>query len=424
MKKIYSILLSILITAGLFAQTPQKMSYQAVVRNSANQLVVNHSVGLRISILQGSTNGTIVYTETQTQTSNANGLVSIEIGGGNGFNAINWANGTYFIKCETDPTGGVNYTISGTSQLLSVPYAMYAATAGNSFSGNYNDLTNKPSLFDGTWTNLTGKPTTIAGYGITDAVNLSGVQTISGNKTFSGTVSVNKPVTNSNAANKAYVDSLIILVMNSFAKSGEVFTSPTTGTVKDADGRANRIVKIGSQWWTAENLRVTHYRDGTYIPNVTDNTTWNGLASGARCYYTNDSVTYATNYGALYNWFTIVDSRNLCPAGWHVPSDVEWATLATYLGGNTVAGGKMKETGTTHWNSSNSASNESGFTALGGGYRTGPSYSGIGLYGDYWTSTASSSSNAWYIGLLYNYLTFGTSNFTKTLGATVRCVRD
>ena len=302
---------------------------------------------------------------------------------------------------------------------------MYAKTAGNGFSGSYTDLTNTPVFFDGTWTSLTGKPTSIAGYGITDAVNTTGVQTITGNKTFSGTISVNMPLSNNNAVNKIYVDSLIIQVMNSFAKSGETFTSPTTGTIEDVDGNTYHMIKIGSQWWTVENLKVTQYRDGSSIPNVTDNTTWNGLSSGARCYYNNDSVTYAATYGAFYNWYTVVDSRNLCPVGWHVPSYVEWATLVTYLGGNTVAGGKLKETGTTHWSSPNTgATNESGFTALAGGYRTGVSSTGLGSYGDYWTSTTVSSSNAWYVGLSYNSAAYGASNYSKTLGISVRCVRD
>ena len=104
------------------------MSYQAVIRNSSGQLVTNHAVGIKITIMQGSASGAVVSTETQTATTNANGLVSIEIGGNAGFNAINWASGTYFIKTETDPTGGTNYTIAGTSQLLAVPYALHAKT--------------------------------------------------------------------------------------------------------------------------------------------------------------------------------------------------------------------------------------------------------------------------------------------------------
>lgn len=135
MKIIITICAAILMTTTVFAQSPNKMSYQAVIRNTSNTLVTSTAVGMRISILQTTPSGTAVYVETQTPTTNANGLVSIEIGGGTvvtgNFANINWANGPYFVKTETDPIGGSNYTITGTSQLLSVPYALYAAKAGN-----------------------------------------------------------------------------------------------------------------------------------------------------------------------------------------------------------------------------------------------------------------------------------------------------
>jgi hypothetical protein len=140
MKKLMTICAALLMAANVFAQAPQKMSYQAVIRNSSNALVTNTTIGMQISILQGSESGTDVYVETQTPSSNANGLVSLEIGAGNvvsgSFTAINWANGPYFIKTETDPTGGTNYTIIGTSQLLSVPYALHAKTAETITGGN------------------------------------------------------------------------------------------------------------------------------------------------------------------------------------------------------------------------------------------------------------------------------------------------
>ena len=133
MKKIYSILAGLLLTASVFAQAPQKMSYQAVIRNSSNALITSAPVGMQISVLQGSSTGTAVYVEMQTPSTNANGLVSVEIGGGTvvfgNFSTINWANGPYFIKTETDPTGGTAYTITGTNELMSVPYALNAANA-------------------------------------------------------------------------------------------------------------------------------------------------------------------------------------------------------------------------------------------------------------------------------------------------------
>jgi hypothetical protein len=130
MKKLFTLLVMTAMTLVVIAQSPQKMSYQFVVRDAGGVLKANQSVGIKISILQGSASGTVIYTETQTTTTNANGLVSIEIGGGTGFDAINWASGPYYMKTETDPSGGTSYTIVGTSQLLSVPYALYSNNAG------------------------------------------------------------------------------------------------------------------------------------------------------------------------------------------------------------------------------------------------------------------------------------------------------
>ena len=138
MKKIYTLVTLIMLTVSVFAQSPEKMSYQAVIRDASNNLITNTMVGMQISILQTSTTGTAVYTETHTPITNDNGLVSIEIGTGtttDNFSMINWANDTYFIKTETDPTGGTSYTITGTSQLLSVPYALHAKTADNITGG-------------------------------------------------------------------------------------------------------------------------------------------------------------------------------------------------------------------------------------------------------------------------------------------------
>ena len=140
----------LLCATSLFAQVPEKFSYQAVVRNASNSLVADAPVGVRVSILQGSADGSAVYVETQTATTNANGLLTIEIGGGKAeqgeFAGIDWANGPFFLKTETDPNGGSSYTVTSTQQLLSVPYAIYAKEAANGFSGDYNDLKNKPAI--------------------------------------------------------------------------------------------------------------------------------------------------------------------------------------------------------------------------------------------------------------------------------------
>jgi len=142
--------------------------------------------------------------------------------------------------------------------------------------------------------------------------------------------------------------------------------------VTDIDGNVYHIVTIGTQVWMVENLKTTKFRDGSSIPNVTDAEEWVGhgeLHSGAYCNYDNTAANSNT-YGSLYNWYAVVDERNICPTGWHIPSEAEWATLIAYLGGQDVAGGKMKEAGTAHWSTPNTgASNSSGFTALPGGSR-------------------------------------------------------
>src|SRR5574344_908060 len=177
MRRLFTILASIVVTVSLWAQSPEKMSYQAVIRNSGDSLVRNTQIGMQISILQGAVNGTAVYVETQSPTSNANGLVSVEIGTGitsDDFASIDWANGPYFIKTEIDPTGGSNYTIIGTSQLLSVPYALHAKTA--------DVLTGGITETDPAYT--ASQAAKITSTDITNLGNLSGVNT--GDQDLSG----------------------------------------------------------------------------------------------------------------------------------------------------------------------------------------------------------------------------------------------
>ncbi len=164
MKRIFTIAAALLLTASVFAQSPEKMSYQAVVRDASNNLTTNQGVGMQISILQGGATGTAVYVETQTPTTNANGLVSLEIGTGTlvsgDFTTIDWENDTYFIKTETDPTGGTTYTITGTSQLMSVPYALHAKTA-ESITGTVNYTETDPIYTASQAANITSNDITV-----------------------------------------------------------------------------------------------------------------------------------------------------------------------------------------------------------------------------------------------------------------------
>jgi uncharacterized protein (TIGR02145 family) len=194
-------------------------------------------------------------------------------------------------------------------------------------------------------------------------------------------------------------------------------------------------VTIGTQIWSSTNLDVTTYRDGTPIPQVTDPTAWAGLTTGAWCYYNNTTANGIT-YGKLYNWYAVAGihdtdpstpNKILAPQGWHVPSDAEWTTLTDFLGGGQVAGGKMKSTGTSLWSSPNTAAtNESGFSGLPGGCRGNlGSFNFFGGYGFWWSSSESSTADAWYRYLYYSAgLAVRDDGNNKGSGFSVRCLRD
>ena len=202
---------------------------------------------------------------------------------------------------------------------------------------------------------------------------------------------------------------------------GNVATFTTPLVVTDIDGNIYHTTTIGTQIWTVENLRTTKYNDGSVIPFVNDNLTWTQLTTAAYCWPGNDQITY----GALYNW-AAVNSGKLAPAGWHVPSRNDWMTLASFLGGFNNAGGHLKETGTQHWNAPNiGATNDYGFTALPGGYRSIVSgdYINIGNQSCWWSSTGTIDSCLHMTiyntsaQLLYQML-------NKNFGMSVRCIKN
>jgi uncharacterized protein (TIGR02145 family) len=198
------------------------------------------------------------------------------------------------------------------------------------------------------------------------------------------------------------------------------------GSVTDFDGNTYQTGIINGKEWMFQNLKVTHYRNGDLIQMITDNNTWIGLTSGAYCDYNNEANN-ANTYGHMYNWYSVDDSRGLCPSGWHIPSESEYASLISFLGGTNLAGGKMKEVGTTHWNSPNTgATDEVGFKALPAGYRSNNNglFGNIGNAAYLWTSTPSSAGKSW--GILLNNT---DSNATPTsyyyrFGFSVRCMKD
>lgn len=201
-------------------------------------------------------------------------------------------------------------------------------------------------------------------------------------------------------------------------------------SVADIDGNIYHVVPVGGQSWLRENLAVTRYRNGEAIPNISPDGQWKVLATGAYCSYDNLPANGST-YGNLYNWHALSDSRGVCPSGWHVPSDAEWNELGDFLGGNSIAGGKMKSTGTLEgstglWYAPNTeATNTSGFSGLPGGYRINyGTYYSLGNVGYFWSSSDTATVNAW------NYILDANNgglkrNFNlKTNGFSVRCCKD
>jgi len=212
-------------------------------------------------------------------------------------------------------------------------------------------------------------------------------------------------------------------------------TDATATPPVDADGYVYNTVTIGTQVWMAENLKTTKYNDGTAIPNLTDNSAWGSATSGAWCDYNNTSSNSVT-YGKLYNWYAVDNNastkaasnggKNICPAGWHVPSDTDWTTLTDYLGGMSVAAGKLTEAGTIHWTFDYaSATNSSSFTALPGGHRKsdGWGFNYFGVEGYWWTSSANSGDGVCR-RLTHYFNSAETSEAPNRFGFSVRCVKD
>ena len=196
-------------------------------------------------------------------------------------------------------------------------------------------------------------------------------------------------------------------------------------TVTDYDGNVYDTVTIGTQVWLRENLKVTHFRNGDAIHNITDSIEWVLTTSPGRCDYHNNPDN-SIIYGILYNYYVGADSRGLCPTDWHVPGEDDWLKLVTYLGGYPVGGGAMKEAGTTHWiGPNNFATNSSGFTALPAGVNSGLAiFSGQGNYASFWGAEPTSPTGAHCWFLMDAYGTITRSNYSDQNGFSIRCILD
>jgi uncharacterized protein (TIGR02145 family) len=205
---------------------------------------------------------------------------------------------------------------------------------------------------------------------------------------------------------------------------GNVVSFTTPGIVTDIDGVSYNTVVIGTQLWMAENLKTTSYRNGDPIQNISDSLQWVGLTIGAYCNYRN-SFSNENTYGHLYNWYAVNDSRKIAPVGWHIPTEAEWTTLTTFLG-EDAAGDKLKEAGHTHWGSNNDANNETGFTALPGGFRTSNdgSFDQITHCLYFWSSDPLDASRAWCRVMYWSDESISGYTMPKQFGFSLRCIKD
>lgn len=214
---------------------------------------------------------------------------------------------------------------------------------------------------------------------------------------------------------------IFFILFFSCTKEGEKPPEPVT----DIDGNTYKTIRIGTQTWMAENLKTTKFNNGKDITLVTDSVAWRNLTKPGYCLYNKYDTAYKRSYGALYNGYTI-DSGKICPTGWHVPENVEWQLLSTFLADSIYGGGKLKETGTSHWKTPNKgATNSTGFTALPAGIRYFEgSFTAILYYTCFWSGTDTGSVNEWYFSLYYGDAQLKMSSVSKKHGFSIRCIKD
>ncbi len=461
------------------AQAPQGIPYQAIARNASGVAIANTAVKVRFSIRDSIATGAIKYQETHNPTTSALGLFSVNVGMGTvvsgTFSGINWGKNAKFLRVELDPAGGSNYIDLGTTQMMSVPYALYAGNVNGLPSGGTEGQSLNICGGVPTWTTNGVCPGRVSSLNCAGAVQSgTAYATLPIQASFSlsydggnggpyqgfsvastGLSGLTASLAGGNFNNGS--GALSIIISGTAATSGtasfalniggqfcnlQLTVSPLPPLPTDIDGNVYNTVTIGNQVWMKENLKVSKYRNGNAIPTNLTDSDWQNTTSGAYAIYNNDAANNTT-YGKLYNWYTVADLRGLCPEGWHVPTDHDWNLLTIHLdaaadtscdrcwSSSIAGGGKMKSTGTIQagtglWYFPNSdATNSSGFTGLPGGRRNPDgTYSQHGAYGNWWSSSEAGFSEAWDRFLSHSTGSLGRWYNIKQDGFSVRCLKD
>ncbi len=530
MKRLLTLLILLTLVVSLsYSQSPEAFKYQAMARDQFGNSIINKQISLKISIIQGGENGLLVYSEIHDVTTNSLGLVSLNIGKGESLNGtfsdIKWGESNHYVQIAMDENGGDNFKTMGTAELLSVPYALYAKSAGSLERDEKNDGFKLKSGTTSKWTEVTGGINSdyskvginntspkasldVKGGSYDGTPNTYGTQIAEGvieltrssypyidfNEGSDGSdydarmiyfssgdklklsgadfivdyqlgVGVSSDVDNSakleiQSTSQGFLPPRMtttqrdavsnpaegLVVYNTDTKCINFFNGATwysmcgeyplpvgpCGGVSavEYNGQTYNTVEIGDQCWFRENLNTTKYRSGTSISNVTSNSSWASLSTGAYCNY-NNSSTNGNIYGKLYNWYA-VNTGLLCPEGWHVPSSNEFQDLKDHL--YPYEGNKLKESGNVHWLDYNEdATNSTGFTALPGGSRNSNGYFYfINILSYWWTSTQDDG---------YSHFTFILNNGEDLIinvdnsghtppygnyktGMSIRCIKD
>jgi len=413
MKKFYAILcLAIASLTQLQAQAPQGFNYQATVRNSSGDLIVNTNVYFKFNVIQGSETAVPIFTETHYVQTDDLGQVNLVIGQGTAntgvFSELDWSLGSYYLGIELDTGNG--YVAMGTTQLLSVPYALYAENSGNS------------------------TPTTPNLETVLAENNSAGQQQIK---------DLQDPTDNQDAVTMLFLTEKISELQDQI---NTLQAATGSGIITGQDGNSYTYLTYGDQVWTVENAEMVTYRDGTPIPEVTDQTEWSNLITGAWCYNDNDPTK-----PKLYNWYAVAGihdtdpntpNKEFAPEGWHVPSDDEWTSLEEYLIANgynydqTTTENKIAKAmaSTLGWTADDnlgypgynqSTNNSSGFNAIPNGNRqSNGDFVNLSFKTGFWGSSEYSDSLGDLISIQRNFPSTLSYAANKPVGLSVRLVRD